>query len=97
MWCMIESLQTIVDDLSAAFTRPSCRTAYQLLLGWIMCLGKHTLCRVAHSAQPQTLPDNSQRHGLDGYYNFFARSAWTTTGLAYSTVGVPCHRITVRI
>jgi hypothetical protein len=83
MWCIIESLQTIVDDLSAAFTRPSCRTACQLLLGWIMCLGKHTLCRVAHSAQPQTLPDNSQRHGLDGYYNFFARSAWTASGLAY--------------
>jgi hypothetical protein len=48
-----------------------------------MCLGKHTLWRVAHSVAPQTLPDHSHRHHLDGYYNFFARSAWTPTGLAY--------------
>src|SRR5579872_6954040 len=83
MWSMIDSLQAIVDDLAAAFTRPSFQTAGQMLLGWIMCLGNHTLRRVAHSAQPQTPPDNSQRHGLDGYYNFFERSAWTAQGLAY--------------
>ena len=83
MWCMIESLQAVVEDLSAAFTQPSLRTAYQMLLGWIMCLGNHTLGRVAHSAQPHIPPDHSQRHGLDGYYNFFERSAWNTLGLAY--------------
>jgi hypothetical protein len=83
MWSMIESLRGIVEDLAGAFTRPSLATTGQLLLGWIMCLGKHTLCRVAHSAQPQTVPDHSQRHDLDGYYNFFARSAWTASGLAY--------------
>jgi hypothetical protein len=83
MWSMIDSLRTIVDDLAAAFTRPSFATAGQIILGWIMCLGKHTLGRVAHSAQPQTPPDHSQRHGLDGYYNFFERSAWTVMGLAY--------------
>jgi hypothetical protein len=83
MWFMIDSFRSLVDELSAAFTRPSFATACQVILGWVMCLGKHTLGRVAQSAQPQTLPDNSQRHGLDGYYNFFARSAWTVTGLAY--------------
>jgi hypothetical protein len=83
MWSMIESFQSIVDELSAAFTRPSFNTACRLLVGWVMCLGKHTLGRVAQSAQPQTPPDHSQRHGLDGYYNYFARSAWTVAGLAY--------------
>jgi DDE superfamily endonuclease len=83
MWCMIESLQSVVDGLAGAFTRPSFATACRFLLGWVMCLGKHTLGRVAHSAQPQTPPDHSQRHDLDGYYNFFARSAWTVSGLAY--------------
>jgi hypothetical protein len=48
-----------------------------------MCLGQHRLCRVADSAQPQTLRDHSQRHGLDTTYNFFERSAWTPAGLAY--------------
>jgi hypothetical protein len=83
MWQMIDSLDTIVQRLQPAFTARSLVTAQQLLLGWVMCLGKHTLARVAHSAQPQTSPDNSQRHGLDSYYNFFARSAWTVSGLAY--------------
>jgi hypothetical protein len=83
MWQMIESLDALVQQLQPAFTVRSLVTAQQLLLGWVMCLGKHTLARVAHSAQPQTPPDNSQRHELDCYYNFFARSAWTTSGLAY--------------
>jgi len=83
MWCMIDSLGSIVEGLSAAFTQPSFTTACQFLLGWIMCLGKHTLFRTASSAQPQSPPDHSQRHGLDGYYNFFERSAWTPSGLAY--------------
>jgi DDE superfamily endonuclease/Archaeal putative transposase ISC1217 len=84
---MIDSLRPLVDELSAAFTRPSFATACQFLLGWVMCLGKHTLRRAAHSAQPQTPPDHSARHGLDGYYNFFERAAWAPSGLAYQ-VGV---------
>lgn len=83
MWQMIESLDALVQQLQPAFTARSLLTAQQLLLGWVMCLGKHTLARVAHSAQPHTPPDNSQRHDLDCYYNFFARSAWTPSGLAY--------------
>jgi hypothetical protein len=57
------------------------------LLAWVLCLGKHTLLRVGHCADPRRLPDLSQRHGLDSYYNFFERSAWTPTDLAYR-VGV---------
>jgi hypothetical protein len=83
MWYMIDSLRPVVDGLLPAFTQPSFNTNCQLLLGWIMCLGKHTLARTALSAQPQTTPDLSRRHGLDGYYNFFERSAWTSSALAY--------------
>jgi DDE superfamily endonuclease len=83
MWCMIDSLCPFVHDLAGAFTQPSFLTNCQLLLGWVMCLGQHTLSRTAHSAQPQTPPDHSKRHGLDPYYNFFERSAWTPAGLAY--------------
>jgi hypothetical protein len=83
MWCMIDSLSSVVDGLSGAFTCPSFATASQLLLGWIMCLGQHTLRRSAQSAQPQNPTDHSKRHGLDVYYNFFERSAWTPSGLAY--------------
>jgi hypothetical protein len=80
---MILSLDPIVDDLRPAFTVPSYGTGCELLLAWIMCLGKHTLRRAAENAHPDRVPDHSQRHGLDSYYNFFERSAWTPKGLAH--------------
>jgi hypothetical protein len=83
MWTMIGSLEPIVALLQPAFTQPSFVTGCQLLLAWVMCLGKHTLRRTAESAHPDRLPDHSQRHGLDTYYNFFERSAWTPQGLAH--------------
>ena len=82
MWTMIPSLQQVVDCLAPAFTQPSFATSSQFLLAWVLCLGKHTLMRVAHSADPSEPPDLSQRHGLDPYYNFFERSAWTPAVLA---------------
>ena len=54
MWCMIDSLRSLVEGLAGAFTRPSFTTAGQFLLGWVMCLGRRTLRRTAQSAQPQT-------------------------------------------
>ena len=82
MWTMIASLQPIVQAVAPAFTPASFRTHCDLLLAWVLCLGKHRLCRVADTAQPQHLRDHSQRHGLDTTYNFFERAAWTATGLA---------------
>ena len=83
MWTMIQSLEPVVDELRPAFTQPSYGSACELLLAWVMCLGKHTLRRVGQTAQPEVVPGHPGRHGLDGYYNFFARSAWTPAGLAY--------------
>src|SRR5215475_4882302 len=83
MWAMIASLQPLVQALAPAFTGPSFDTHCRLLLGWVLCLGQHRLCRVADSARPQALRDHSRRHGLDTTYNFFERSAWTPAGLAY--------------
>jgi hypothetical protein len=80
---MIPSLEALVQACAPAFTLPSFHTHCQLVLGWVLCLGQHRLCRVADAAQPQSLRDHSRRHGLDTTYNFFERSAWTVTGLAY--------------
>jgi hypothetical protein len=82
MWVMIPSLQPFVDALAPAFTAPSFASNCQLLLAWVMCLGKHTLSRVGDTSRPASPPDHSRRHGLDGYYNFFERSAWAPSVLA---------------
>jgi DDE superfamily endonuclease len=83
MWTMIPSLAPIVEALAPTFTQPSAVTACQLFLAWVMCLGRHTLRRAAENAHPDRVPDHSRRHGLDRYYNFFERSAWTPRGLAH--------------
>src|SRR5262245_2366882 len=83
MWPMIPSLEPLVQALAPAFTQPSFHTHCQLLLALVQCLGHHTLQRVGASAHPELLPDHSRRHGLDPFYNFFERAAWTPAGLAY--------------
>ena len=83
MWIMIPSLASVVDGLAPVFTQPSFATSCQLLLGWVMCLGKHTLLRVAETTHPEQTPDHSQRHNFDCYYNFFERSSWKPKDLAY--------------
>jgi hypothetical protein len=80
---MIASLEPIVQALAPAFTPASFGTHCEFFLAWVLCLGKHRLSRVADNAHPEQLRDHSQRHGLDRYYNFFERSAWTPAGLAY--------------
>src|SRR6267154_614910 len=94
MWCMIDSLRPFVAGLAAAFTQPSFTTSSRFLLGWVMCLGNHTLLRTAQSAHPQSPAAHPGRHGLDGYYNFFERSAWSPTGLAYRVAVLMLTRLT---
>ena len=65
MWTMIPSLAPIVEALAPTFTQPSAVTCSQLLLAWVMCLGRHTLRRTAENAHPDRAPDHSRRHGLD--------------------------------
>ena len=83
MWTIIPSLTPLVEALAPVLTHPSAATSSQLLLAWIMCLGRRTLRRVADHVHPDVPRDHARRHGLDTYYNFFERSAWMPSGLAY--------------
>src|SRR5260370_130371 len=93
MWPILPSLEPLVQALAPAFTEPTFQTSCQFLLAWVMCLGRHTLARVGASAHPEALPDHAQRHGLDTYYNFFERSAWSPGGLAYRVAVLICTRL----
>jgi len=83
MFMMIESFESIVQALSPVFTQPSFRTHVEVLLGWIMCLGKRTEYGVFQTIEAQTPISRKQRHPFDRFYNFFSRSAWTVHDLAY--------------
>jgi DDE superfamily endonuclease len=83
MWHMIPSLQPLVQALAPAFTQPSFATHCQLLLGWVMCLGNHTTWRVSQTIHADDPASAAERHPFDRYYNFFSRSGWTVSSLAY--------------
>lgn len=95
MWLMIPSLEAVVQALAPAFTDPSFTTYCQLLLGWLMCPGNHNTYRVGQTIHADHPSRRADRHGLDRYYNFFSRSAWSVSGLAYRVAVLLVTRLQV--
>jgi hypothetical protein len=95
MWHMIASLDSIVQTLAPALTDPSFATQCQLLLGWLMCPGTHTAYRVGQTIQADAKVSNAERHPFDRYYNFFSRSGWTVSSLAYRVAVMMVARLKV--
>jgi DDE superfamily endonuclease len=83
MWQIIPSLAALVQDLAPVFTEPTLRTHTELLLGWLMCLGRHTEYRVFEAIDASRVASRAQRHPFDRFYNFFSRSAWTVKKLGH--------------
>src|SRR5436309_14995817 len=95
MWIMLPCLQVILHDLSPVFSEPSFVSNSEILLGWIMCLGRRTEYRVAQSFHAEEEPSRSERHPFDRFYNFFARSAWTVCDLARHVAALAVARLKV--
>jgi DDE superfamily endonuclease len=95
MWNIIPSLETLVQALAPAFTTPSFATHCYLLLGWLMCPGTHTLYRVGQTLHANDGQTGAERPPFDAYYNFFSRSAWTVSGLAYRVAFLAITRLKV--
>ncbi|MEI8372259.1 MAG: hypothetical protein WCJ35_05405 [Planctomycetota bacterium] len=83
MFTSILSLDTVLQCLLPAFTQPSFQTHIEVLLGWVMCLGKRTEFRVIQTIQADTPLSGKERHPFDRFYNFFSRSAWVVYDLAH--------------
>lgn len=82
MFTSIPSLEPFLQCLLPVFTQPSFRTHIEVMLGWVMCLGKRTEYGVFQTIQADTPVSRKKRHPFDRFYNFFSRSAWTVQGLA---------------
>ena len=83
MWHIIPSLAALLQDLAVVFTEPTARTHTEVLLGWLMCLGRHTEYRVFEAMDASRVASRAQRHPFDRFYNFFSRSAWTVQKLGH--------------
>jgi hypothetical protein len=83
MFTSIPSLDAILQCLLPVFTEPSFRTHIEVLLGWVMCLGRRTEYGVFQTIRAQTPLSRKRRHPFDRFYNFFSRSAWRVHDLAH--------------
>jgi hypothetical protein len=83
VWPIIPSLDPLLQVMAIAFTEPSFQSHRDILLGWIMCIGKRTEYRVFQTIQAGSEVSRVQRHPFDRFYNFFSRSAWTVGSLAH--------------
>jgi len=83
MFTSIPSLDPVLQCLLPAFTEPSFQTHIEVLLGWVMCLGKRTEFAVFQAIQADTPISRKERHPFDRFYNFFSRTAWTVHDLAH--------------
>jgi DDE superfamily endonuclease len=83
MFTSIPSLDSVLQCVLPAFTQPSFQTHIEVLLGWVMCLGKRTEYGVFQTIQADTPVSRKERHPFDRFYNFFSRSAWTVRDLAH--------------
>ena len=99
MFSSIPSLDSVLQCLLPVFTQPSLRTHIDVLLGWVMCLGKRTEYGVFQTIQADTPVSRKERHPFDRFYNFFSRSAWTVRDLAHEVAVAivlalnPCGRL----
>jgi len=96
MFTSIPSLDSILQCLLPAFTQPSFQTHVEVLLGWVMCLGKRTEYAVFETVGFDTPVSRKKRHPFDRFYNFFSRSAWAVQDLAHEVATMVVVRLNPR-
>lgn len=82
MWDSIPSFEALVQSCAPVFTEPTLATFRQVLLGWIMCLGRRTEYHVFQTICADEEIARQQRHPFDRFYNFFSRAQWDLLALA---------------
>ena len=82
MWSVVPTLEVVLQGIAVVFTQPSCQTQREVLLGWVMCLGRRTEFRVFEALTGSRV-SRKGRHPFDRFYNFFSRSAWCVKELAH--------------
>jgi hypothetical protein len=82
MWSVVPTLEVVLQGIAVVFTQPSFETQCEVLLGWVMCLGRRTEFRVFEALMGSRV-SRKERHPFDRFYNFFSRSAWRVKELAH--------------
>ena len=65
------TLIKVLDAFDDQFGRPTFRTFVSLVLGWVLCRGRHTISRVILAARSTGADGHHAR-----FYRFFSKSVW---------------------
>ena len=65
------TLARVLEGFGDLFGRPTGRTFVSLVLGWVLCRGRHTISRVILAARSTGATGHHAR-----FYRFFAKSVW---------------------
>ena len=86
---MPESLlvwNALIAGFASFFTEPTFRLFTEMIAGWVLCPGRHTVTRIYQIAEPD------QKRSHDEYHRFFPEAAWVLPQL-WRHVGVTCVNI----
>lgn len=65
----------LIAGFAPLFTEPTARLFAEMIAGWVLCPGRHTLTRIYQIAEPE------QKRSHDEYHRFFPDAAWVLPGL----------------
>jgi DDE superfamily endonuclease/Archaeal putative transposase ISC1217 len=69
-------LLALLTPFAGVFSRPGFENFQALVVGWILCPGRHTISRVIQASAGMTQPKHHT-----AYYRFFSRAVWSVDAL----------------
>ncbi len=70
------SISDLLDGFRTCFTRPGFSSFTTMVVGWIVCSGRHSICRVIQAAGELGASKHHSSH-----YRFLSRGRWCTDAL----------------
>lgn len=77
------TVQAILFTFSGCFTRPGFENFAALVVGWIVCQGRHSISRVIQAAG-----EASRKKHHSTFYRFLSRGSWATDPVGHAVFGL---------
>lgn len=65
----------IIAGFAPLFTEPTCRLFTEMIAGWVLCPGRHTVTRIYQISEPE------YKRSHDEYHRFFPDAVWVLSKL----------------
>lgn len=76
------TLLALLSPFAGVFSRPGFENFQALVVGWILCPGRHTISRVIQASA--TLWERPKHH--TAFYRFFSRARWSVDALGHALI-----------